>query len=171
MNLPPFCPSRERFEHALESTCRVLTGEPGSLARFSTDHKDGVSTYFPLSLPDEGLEDHGSSENDLAYRQISAIRGTSDAIAVKIRYHDADLHQSMAPSGPLSRSIYDEFENLRIEALASKAMSGVAANLAAFFDHRCRHSPNFITLIMIRWRPTMLSTPKKNICSYTAVRH
>jgi cobaltochelatase CobT len=108
MNFPPSCPSRELFEHSLESTCRALAGEPGLQIDFS----------------------------GLANGQIAAVRGLCDAIAMKFRYHNADLHRSMAPAGPLSRAIYDEFENLRIEAVASEAMSGVAANLAAAFEHR-----------------------------------
>ena len=110
MNFPPSCPSRELFERSLESTCRALAGEPGLQIDFS------------------GLEN----------RQIATIRGMCDAIGVRFRYHDPNLHYSMAPAGPLSRAIYDEFENLRIEAIASAAMSGVAANLASAFEHRCR---------------------------------
>jgi cobaltochelatase CobT len=133
MNLPPSCPSLELFEHSLESTCRALAGEPGLRISFAANQNNGDSKHFSLSLPDESLADQ-----DLASRQIAATRGMCDAIGVRFRYHDADLHHSMAPAGPLSRAIYDEFENLRVEAVASRAMSGVAANLAAFFEHRCR---------------------------------
>jgi len=93
MKLPPSCPSRELFEHALESTCRAIAGERGLAISLSTSEKP-------------------------ATRQIAATRGIYDAIGVRVRYHDADLHHSMAPDGPLSRVIYDEFENLRIEAVA-----------------------------------------------------
>jgi len=133
MNLPPSCPSLELFEHSLESTCRALAAEPGLRISFAANQNNGDSKHFSLSLPDESLADQ-----DLASRQIAATRGMCDAISVRFRYHDADLHHSMAPAGPLSRAIYDEFENLRVEAVASRAMSGVAANLAAFFEHRCR---------------------------------
>jgi len=109
MNFHPACPSRELFERSLESTSRALAGESGLQIDFS----------------------------DLANRQIAAIRGECDAIGVRIRYHDTDLHHSMAPPGPISRAIYDELENLRIEALAARAMIGVAANLAASFEYRC----------------------------------
>lgn len=138
MNLPPSCPSRELFERSLGSTCRALAGEPGLLISFSTNQNNGDSKHFHLSLPDEGLADQNLADHKLAKRRVAAIRGMCDAIGMKFRHHDADLHQSMAPAGPLSRAIYNELENLRIEAVASEAMSGVAANLAASFEHRCR---------------------------------
>ena len=133
MNLPPSCPSRELFERSLESTCRALAGDPGLRIGFSGQETSSGSKYFQLSWPDERLADQNQ-----ANRQIAAIRGMYDAIGMKFRYHDADLHHAMAPAGPLSRAVFDEFENLRIEAVASEAMSGVAENLAASFAHRCR---------------------------------
>lgn len=133
MNLPPSCPSRERFERSLESTCRALAGDPGLRIGFSGQETGSGSKHFQLSWPDEKLADQNQ-----ANRQIAAIRGMYDAIGMKFRYHDADLHHAMAPAGPLSRAVFDEFENLRIEAVASEAMSGVAENLAASFAHRCR---------------------------------
>ncbi len=138
MNLPPSCPTRELFERSLGSTCRALAGEPGLLISFSTSPNNGDGKHFYLSLPDEGLADQNLADHKLANRQIAAIRGMCDVIGMKFRHHDADLHHSVAPAGPLSRAIYDELENLRIEAVASEAMSGVAANLAASFEHRCR---------------------------------
>jgi cobaltochelatase CobT len=138
MNLPPSCPSRELFERSLESACRALAGEPALRISFTANQNNGDSKHFSLSLPDESLAGQDQANHEPANRQIAATRGMCDAIGVRIRYHDADLHHSMAPAGPLSRAIYDEFENLRIEAVASRAMSGVAANLAAFFEYRCR---------------------------------
>ena len=138
MNLPPSCPSRELFERSLESTCRALAGEPGLQIDFSDQEISSGGKQFQLSLPDEGLADRDLGDQVLANKQIATIRGMCDAIGVRFRYHDANLHQSMAPAGPLSRAIYDEFENLRVEAIASEAMSGVAANLAAAFEYRCR---------------------------------
>ena len=133
MNLPPSCPTSELFARSLESTCRALAGDHGLQINFSGEQSGSVGKHFILSLADENPADHESETSEIA-----AIRGECDAISMKFRYHDAQLHHSMAPAGPLSRAIYNELENLRIEALASTAMSGVAANLAAFFEQRCR---------------------------------
>ncbi len=112
MNLPASCPSRDQFEHSLQCTCRALAGEPGLPISFSLNEIDSNSTPYAV------------------------IRGQYDVIGVKCRYHDAGLHHSLAPAGPLSRAIFDEFENLRVEALASQVWHGVAVNLAAAFDQR-----------------------------------
>ncbi len=74
-------------------------------------------------------------EEFLASNQIAALRGECDRIGMKARLHDTDLHQSLAPAGPLARAIHDELESLRIEWCASRALKGVAANLAACFEY------------------------------------
>ncbi len=122
MNLPASCPSRDQFELALQSTCRALAGKPGLPISFSLNEIGSDSTPF------------------------AAIRGQCDATGVRFRYHDAGLHHSLAPAGPLSRTIFDEFENLRVEALASQAWQGVAENLAAAFEQRYGlHGLNLLT--------------------------
>ena len=111
MNLPPACGSRELFERALEGSSRALAGDP----------------HLQISIPDKDETDD----------RLAVIRGLCDAFAMKVRFHDDALHRSMSPAGPLARALYDELENIRIEAVACRAFSGVAANLAASFKHRC----------------------------------
>jgi len=128
VNLPPSCPSVELFERSLESTSRALAGDRDLLINFNATDTNGGDPLASMDLPLEG------SPQD----RIAAIRGQFDALGIRPRYHDSELHHSMAPAGPLSRAIHDELENLRIEACASLAMTGVAANLAAAFEQRCR---------------------------------
>jgi cobaltochelatase CobT len=110
VNLPPACGSRELFERALAGSSRALAADP----------------YLQISIPAKDETDD----------QLAVIRGLCDAVAMKIRYHDEALHRCMSPAGPLARALYDELENIRVEAVACRAFSGVAANLAASFNHR-----------------------------------
>lgn len=121
------CPSRELFERALESSSRALAGEPGLSISFSGQQESSDKLQLQVPMPDKGMT---------ADRR-AVLRGWCDMFAVKIRYHDAELHHLMSPPGPLSCAIYDELEALRVEVVASRAFSGVAANLAASFEHRC----------------------------------
>ncbi len=109
MNLPPACPSLESFERALASSSRALAGDPHLQIPGTDDGESGI--------------------------ELAAKRGLCDAFAVKVRYHDADMHRSMSPAGPLSRAIYDALEDLRIEVVACRAFAGVAVNLAASFEY------------------------------------
>lgn len=60
---------------------------------------------------------------------IAAVRGAADAAALKLRYHDKKLHQAHQPFLKEARTIYDALEQTRVEALGSRFMEGVAANL------------------------------------------
>jgi cobaltochelatase CobT len=66
------------------------------------------------------------------------VRGEADAMALRLRHHDAEVHAKRAPSGQMSRAIFEAVEQARCEALGAKRMSGVARNLAAALDERCR---------------------------------
>lgn len=112
MNLPPACPSLESFERALASTSRTLAGD------------------LLLQIPDTDEAEGGGGI------ELAAKRGLCDALAVKCRYHDAGMHRSMSPAGPLSLALYDALEDLRVEAVACRAYEGVAVNLAASFEYK-----------------------------------
>ncbi len=141
----------EQFQLSLLKESRFPAPTKGGRRLRSTTCNERTTPLVPLAsldLPNRGRRvAYGSDESsvgkslvdhDLEDCEIGAIRGECDAISMKFRYHDAQLHHTMAPAGPLSRAIFDELESLRIESVASNAMCGVAANLAASFDHRCR---------------------------------
>ena len=126
MSLPPACPSAELFQRALQSVSRALAADPELQITVSSDEETNGKghNHVPIAI------------EDLAQEQIAVVRGMCDAIALDARYHDGDLHRSMAPAGPLSRAVYNELESLRVEACASRAMTGVAANLSALFAYK-----------------------------------
>ncbi len=76
-------------------------------------------------------------------RQMSAadlvrLRGTADAVALRFRYHDARLHAGRMPEGADAKRVYEAVEQARIEALGARRMTGVAMNIAAVLEQRCR---------------------------------
>ncbi len=66
------------------------------------------------------------------------VRGAADAMALKLRYHNAALHAKRLPTGETARAIFEGVEQARVEALGAKRMAGVADNLAAMLDERYR---------------------------------
>jgi len=126
LTLPATCPSAELFEQALAGSSRALAGDPDLQLRFCTEQIPGDSEtiQWPAAVA------------DMAEAHIAALRGMCDAVAMKARYHDAGLHRSLAPAGPLSRAIADALEDLRVEMLAGRAMRGVADNLYALFVYK-----------------------------------
>jgi len=75
---------------------------------------------------------------DLSQHEASLVRGAADALALRLRYHDAQLHSKRLPQNDMARAIFEGVEQARVEALGARRMSGVAANLTAMLDQRYR---------------------------------
>lgn len=69
---------------------------------------------------------------------ISRYRGMSDALALRLRHHDAATHRANMPAGPDARKIYETVEQVRCEALGARRLAGASSNLQALLDDRCR---------------------------------
>jgi cobaltochelatase CobT len=69
---------------------------------------------------------------------VARLRGTADALALLLRYHDEALHRRRMPLGQPARAIFDGVEQVRVQALGSRRLSGVAVNLEAMVDYTCR---------------------------------
>jgi cobaltochelatase CobT len=74
----------------------------------------------------------------MSREELQRLRGTADRAALQIRYHDDTLHQKRRPGGDQARSIFDALEQTRLQALGSRDLAGVAANLGSLLEHVCR---------------------------------
>ncbi|MGV1013763.1 MAG: cobaltochelatase subunit CobT [Methyloceanibacter sp.] len=72
--------------------------------------------------------------------EIAVIRGHADAAALSVACHDPDLHEALAPSGGEARAVFEAIEQARVEAIGTKRMRGVAANLTARIEQRYEKS-------------------------------
>jgi cobaltochelatase CobT len=75
---------------------------------------------------------------DLPADEVAQLRGAADSMALRLKYHDDSVHAKRVPGGPLARAIFESLEQARVEALGSKRMAGVAANLSAMLDEQYR---------------------------------
>ncbi len=69
---------------------------------------------------------------------LARLRGTADAIGLRLRYHDDTLHARRMPQLPEARKVYEMVELARVEALGARRMAGVAANIAEVLEQRAR---------------------------------
>ena len=69
---------------------------------------------------------------------LARLRGTADAIGLRLRYHDDSLHARRMPQLPEARKIYEMVELARVEALGARLMAGVAVNIAEVLEQRAR---------------------------------
>ena len=70
-------------------------------------------------------------------REMSALRGEADAMALRIRFHDEEVHAERAPRGDNAREVFESLERVRVEALGARMMAGVAGNLRVALEDRC----------------------------------
>ena len=59
----------------------------------------------------------------------SDSRGAADSAGLWLAHHNAQTHQSLCPSAPAAKAIFDAAETARVEAIGANQMAGVAQNL------------------------------------------
>ena len=75
---------------------------------------------------------------DLPVEEAAQLRGAADSVALRLRYHDDAVHSKRVPGSPLARAVFEAVEQARVEALGSRRMAGVAANLEAMLEEQYR---------------------------------
>jgi len=118
----------EEFKRSTAATLRAIARRDDITAAFEPNAKGLVGNEARLPLP----------ARDLPADEVAQVRGQADAIALKLRYHDAEVHARARPGNPAAREIYDAVEVSRCEALGMRRMAGVAANLDATLEQRYR---------------------------------
>jgi cobaltochelatase CobT len=120
----------DRFRSVLAGATRAIARDSEAEVVFASDASgQSPGKIARVVSPGPGLEP----------RLVAEARGAADALAVRLRYHDARLHAQRAPvSDSDSRAVFDALEAARVEALGSKAMDGVRANLNDLAEARVR---------------------------------
>lgn len=116
------------FKRAVELTMRSLAADAELTASFGNEPPGLKDHVARLPLP----------ARDLPAADVSLVRGHADAFALRTAFHDSALHAKNTPEGAIGRAAFDAVEQARVEAIGANAMPGVAVNLAAALDDRCR---------------------------------
>src|ERR671917_2957556 len=69
--------------------------------------------------------------------EMAKLRGAADAAALRLRHHSDALHAARMPARREAKEVFDALEDVRVEAVGSRHMSGVAANLRARLSEAC----------------------------------
>ncbi len=75
---------------------------------------------------------------DLPADEVANVRGEADAMALKLRHHDAAAHAKNRPGGEVAPMLYEALEEARCEALGARKMVGLSENLTAMHEDRYR---------------------------------
>ena len=53
-------------------------------------------------------------------QEISLARGNADAVALKKRFHNSQIHQRYLPKGQLAQQLYNSLETARCEIIGAR---------------------------------------------------
>ncbi|NOX39229.1 MAG: cobaltochelatase subunit CobT [Alphaproteobacteria bacterium] len=63
--------------------------------------------------------------------EVLLARGTADALALRLRFHNDATHAKYLPQGQMARDLYEAMETARCEAVGARVMPGTASNIDA----------------------------------------
>lgn len=121
----------DQFKSVLTGATRALANEPEVELAFTADAPSQSGRHVKVPMPGRNLPSE----------QVAEARGFADGFALRMRLHDAALHQKRAPREAVARAVFDAVETARVEALGSRGYAGIAGNLDHALQMRMRSDP------------------------------
>ncbi len=129
----------EDVKRAVSSALRALAGEPEVEVTYVTEPQTWWNAVVKFFAGGGGKKAQlPAPSRTLSAKELAVIRGTADAQALKLAYHDNRIHRQLKPAAPDTAALFEAAEQARVEAIGALAMEGVAANLSAGLDARCQ---------------------------------
>ena len=162
----------DQFRQVLGGAARAIAHEPEVELAFTADAPAQSGKNMRVPMPARGLPPE----------QVAEARGFADQFALRLRHHDAGLHARGAPGEAVARAVFDAVETARLEALGSRGMAGVAANLDSALTMRMRSDPiararsreevplSTAVQLLVRERLTGRATPESASAGLALVR-
>jgi cobaltochelatase CobT len=118
----------EEFRRVTAAAMRAISRNVELSVTFTPDPASLLGDEVRLPLP----------SRDLPYDEVCVVRGESDSLALRQRHHNPALHSARMPVTPAAQALYNTVEQVRVEAIGAEHMAGVASNLDAAIEDRCR---------------------------------
>jgi cobaltochelatase CobT len=115
---------QQRIDDLCAATMRALSGQAGLHFRGRRLYRGekALPPFAPHLSPRPEVDD------------FSSFRGAADAMSLRLRFADAELHKNLRPSDPVERMLFEMLEQFRVEALAPTDMPGIVHNLRHRFE-------------------------------------
>ncbi|MFD2234344.1 cobaltochelatase subunit CobT [Phaeospirillum tilakii] len=116
----------ELIRRATAATLRAIAGHAGIEVEYGVGQGRVRGSEVRLPAP----------PRTVLATDLARLRGTADQVALRLRYHDDALHLRRLPRQADARQIFEAVEQARVEALGTRRMAGVAANLTELLEAR-----------------------------------
>ncbi len=111
----------EPFKKALAEATKALANDPELSVTYSVDPSGLVGDNARLP----------QVTRRMTSQEVLLARGTADAYAMRLRFHNEGTHNKYRPAGEVAQALYETMENARCEAMGARAMPGTAKNIDA----------------------------------------
>ncbi|MCE7886288.1 MAG: cobaltochelatase subunit CobT [Alphaproteobacteria bacterium PRO2] len=132
MNKPDTGSHFEEFKNATAASVRTIAGLRDLDVTFSNSEPP-IGRVVTAGKPRLPLPDYNMNAQSLRL-----VRGCADAQALRIAHHDEKTHRKLAPKSRAALEAFNAMEQARVEAIGHRDMSGVAHNLNAVLEEKCR---------------------------------
>ncbi len=120
----------EAFKGATTAVVKAISGKPEATVVFTpvaTNQKLGaIGSEVRLPMPPQKL----TQEN------VTRLRGAADAMALRLKHHDAGVHAKRMPLGKDAIDAYNAMEQARVEAVGAAQYVGVGKNIGQALEQR-----------------------------------
>lgn len=121
----------ERFKLALTGAARAIGRDAEVEVGWTAEAPGMQGNSLRVPMPGRALP----------AAQAAEARGFADSFALRLRHHNAAIHNRHAPVEPDARACYDAAEMVRYEALGSNNFAGMRGNLDAALNVRMAADP------------------------------
>ncbi len=118
----------ELMKRSTTAVLRAIAGRDDLDVAFTTGTPTHRGAEVRLPQPPRSL-----TSSDLI-----RLRGTADAVALRLRYHNDAVHARRLPVSPEARAIYEAVEQARIEAMGARHMAGIGKNIGGVLEQKAR---------------------------------
>jgi len=114
----------EPFKRAVTGCLKAIARASELEVSFAADRPGIAGNLVRLPEPARRLNE----------REAAIVRGHADAAALRLACHDPKIHSRQSPHSPQARAVFEAMEQVRVQAIGARRMSGVAKNLTAMLD-------------------------------------
>ncbi len=118
----------DTLRQLLTGAARALSHDPEMEVGYTADAPMLAGNKARVPMP----------QRNIPPEQLAQLRGFADSFALKLRLHNAKAHARNRPHEPVAAAVFDAIETARVEALGSRGMPGITANLNAAMDEKMR---------------------------------
>ncbi|MEE7459249.1 cobaltochelatase subunit CobT [Methylorubrum populi] len=129
-------PGAEPLKRSVAGCLRAIAKRPDIEVTYASDRPALIGDKARLPEPTRRI----------TAEDAAILRGHSDSMALRLGCHDSGVHRRLAPENSAARAVYDAVEQARVEAIGSRRLDGVAANITAMLEDRYHRGGKYETI-------------------------